>query len=433
MGIFDKLFSSEQSKLEDNVEELQKEIAALTNRRDILLKKIREIKNEYDEALDDLEKEREEIEKKRMMIESFDDAKLQLMRHQIIDEIYKQSIFFESRVLRDIRENFDKYSLEEIKSILTPSKYAHRGRKIFDYMETIILPQYTFVSIADEYLKLCVKDLVRQMESLDWETLRVQIVSVIKKVEVCGMHNNVEIPKQFEEDLFQMLEAKYLVVQKQLRVKEAEREERRAQKDFEAAIKRANKKQEETQKMLERKQQQLTIQKSEDKILKLKGEIDALKSALKEVEEEKLRAMSMAQLTKSGYVYIISNVGSFGEGVYKIGMTRRLDPMERILELSNASVPFPFDVHAFIYSDDAPALESYLHRLFDKNKVNVVNFRKEYFRVSIQDIKKAIKEKGYNVDFIEEPLAMQYKESIIAKENQSVDDSGIQTHISISE
>lgn len=209
---------------------------------------------------------------------------------------------------------------------------------------------------------------------------------------------------------------KYLVVQKQLHMKEAEREERQAQKDFEAAIKRANKKQEEARKMLERKQQQLAIQVSEDKILKLKGEIDALKSALKEAEEEKQRAISMAQLTKSGYVYIISNVGSFGEGVYKIGMTRRLDPMERILELSNASVPFPFDVHAFIYSEDAPALESYLHRLFDKNKVNVVNFRKEYFRVSIQDIKNAIKERGYNVDFIDEPLAMQYKESIIAKE-----------------
>ena len=93
MGIFDKLFSSEQSKLKNNVEELQKEIAALTNHRDILLKKIRKIKNEYDEALDDLEEKREEIEKKRMMIESFDDAQLQLMRHQIIDEIYKQSTF----------------------------------------------------------------------------------------------------------------------------------------------------------------------------------------------------------------------------------------------------------------------------------------------------------------------------------------------------
>jgi len=146
-----------------------------------------------------------------------------------------------------------------------------------------------------------------------------------------------------------------------------------------------------------------------------------LKLALKEAEEERQRAMSMAQQTKSGYVYIISNVGSFGNGVYKIGMTRRLDPMERVLELSNASVPFPFDVHAFIFSEDAPALEAHLHRTFDKNKVNVVNFRKEYFRVSLQEIKNEIAAKGYDVDFIEEPLAIQYKESISSKDvSQSI-------------
>lgn len=205
MAIFNKLFPSEQSKLKTNVEELQKEIVALTNRRDNLLKEIQKFKDEYDEVLDDLEVKKKEVEKKKMMIESFDDAQLQLMRHQIIDEIYKQATFFESSVLRDIRENFDKYSLEEIKSILTPSKYAHFG-SVFDFMETIILPQYTFISIADKYLKLCVKDLTKQMKSLDWETLRVQIVSIIKEVEICGMHHNVEIPKQFEEDLFQMLD-----------------------------------------------------------------------------------------------------------------------------------------------------------------------------------------------------------------------------------
>lgn len=414
MGILDKLFPSEEHKLKSQIEELKNEITILTSRRDAILKETQKAKEDYDEALNDYEHEKRKVEDKRKMLNAFDEAKLQLMRHQIISEIFQQSTYFESDTLRAVRENFDKYSLEEIKTILSPSKYARRS--ILDFMETIMLPQHTFIEIADEYLKLCVKDLIRQMKSLDWETLRTQILAVIKKVEICGLHHNVEIPERFEKDLFQMLEAKYLVIQKQIQIKEAEKEERQAQKDYEAAIRRANKKQEQAEKMLERKQQQLAIQQSEDKIQKLKEEIEALKFALKEAEDEKQRAMSMAQQTKSGYVYIISNVGSFGEGVYKIGMTRRLDPMERVLELSNASVPFPFDVHAFIYSKDAPALETHLHRVFDKNKVNAVNFRKEYFRVSLHDIKNAIAQKGYDVDFIDEPLAMQYKESIIAKQ-----------------
>ena len=130
-----------------------------------------------------------------------------------------------------------------------------------------------------------------------------------------------------------------------------------------------------------------------------------------EAKELRERAISMAQQTKSGYVYIISNIGSFGQNIYKIGMTRRLDPMERILELSNASVPFPFDVHAFIFSNDAPALEAELHRVFDDRKVNSVNYRKEYYRVTLDEIKAVVNEKGIQAEFIEEPDAFQYRES----------------------
>lgn len=90
---------------------------------------------------------------------------------------------------------------------------------------------------------------------------------------------------------------------------------------------------------------------------------------MKEAEERGQRIISMAQQTRRGWVYIISNIGSFGEGVYKIGLTRRLDPMERVYELGDASVPFPFDVHAFIFSEDAPVLETALHQAFDKYKV----------------------------------------------------------------
>ncbi len=121
---------------------------------------------------------------------------------------------------------------------------------------------------------------------------------------------------------------------------------------------------------------------------------------------------------KAGYVYIISNIGAFGEDVYKIGMTRRLDPMERISELSGASVPFKFDVHAMIFSDDAPKLEATLHKQFETNKLNQVNGRKEFFKIKLNEIKKVINEfHDKSVEFIDIPEAQQYRETLILINN----------------
>lgn len=119
------------------------------------------------------------------------------------------------------------------------------------------------------------------------------------------------------------------------------------------------------------------------------------------------------QNAKAGYVYIISNVGSFGDGVYKIGMTRRLEPMDRVDELGDASVPFTFDVHALIFSEDAPALESKLHQHFSKNRINKLNNRKEFFKADIQEIESVIR-KHYDkvVDLIKDAPAEQYRESL---------------------
>lgn len=108
--------------------------------------------------------------------------------------------------------------------------------------------------------------------------------------------------------------------------------------------------------------------------------------------------MSLAQQTRSGHVYVISNIGSFGTHVYKIGMTRRLDPMDRIWELSDASVPFDFDVHAIIYTDDAPGLESELHERFADRRINIVNERKEFFHVTIEEIAKVVRERCGDIE-----------------------------------
>ena len=107
--------------------------------------------------------------------------------------------------------------------------------------------------------------------------------------------------------------------------------------------------------------------------------------------EEKKRKLSQAELTKTGHVYIISNIGSFGEDIYKIGMTRRLEPMDRVKELGDASVPFPFDVHGMIRTTDAPKLENALHKLFDQKRINLENNRKEFFNVTIEEIQDSLK------------------------------------------
>ena len=127
-------------------------------------------------------------------------------------------------------------------------------------------------------------------------------------------------------------------------------------------------------------------QEYQEKLGRLNLELQQKDEKLREAEEKE-REISNAQLTRAGTVYIISNIGSFGEEVFKIGMTRRRDPMDRIWELGGASVPFDFDVHAMINTEDAPALEQLLHKAFDDLRINKVNYRKEFFRLPLERIR----------------------------------------------
>jgi len=141
--------------------------------------------------------------------------------------------------------------------------------------------------------------------------------------------------------------------------------------------------------------------------------LEEVKSQYSELEKEEKVVDYREQNAKAGYVYIISNIGAFGENLFKIGMTRRLEPLERIDELGDASVPFSFDVHALIFSDNAPSLEAKIHEHFYKDRVNKLNNRKEFFRANINDIEKVVKEHYNNVvDIVKEPPAEQYRESL---------------------
>lgn len=113
---------------------------------------------------------------------------------------------------------------------------------------------------------------------------------------------------------------------------------------------------------------------------------------------------------RAGYVYVISNVGSFGENIVKIGMTRRLDPMDRVRELGDASVPFNFDVHALLFSEDAVGVETALHRHSEKAKINLVNNRREFFYTNPSEVKQVLSRIDGNIlEYNEEAEAEQYR------------------------
>lgn len=140
-------------------------------------------------------------------------------------------------------------------------------------------------------------------------------------------------------------------------------------------------------------------------------EVERLKARLAEAEG-KQRALSQAQLTKAGHIYVISNIGSFGENVFKIGMTRRLQPRDRIAELGDASVPFPFDVHMMISCTDAPSLENALHREFHKHRLNKVNPRKEFFRLDLETLRQFVEQRHGKVQYVADAEALQYRQSL---------------------
>jgi len=198
--------------------------------------------------------------------------------------------------------------------------------------------------------------------------------------------------------------------EEQRRIKERIREEERAQKEFERAARESQKEEEALRKAMDRAQREVERASADQRTL-LEQQLQQLTEKLRLAEEKNQRALSMAQQTRTGHVYVISNVGSFGGDIYKIGMTRRLEPHDRVRELGDASVPFEFDVHAMIPSQDAPALEFLLHRLFVDRQVNKVNPRKEFFKVSLHEIKAAVERHGIQASWTLAAEAREYHET----------------------
>ena len=181
--------------------------------------------------------------------------------------------------------------------------------------------------------------------------------------------------------------------EEQRRIQEQIREEEKARREYERAMQEAERDEAALKKALEQAHREVEQATAAERA-KLDQQIAQLTQKLTEAEARNQRAKSMAEQTRAGHVYVISNVGAFGEEVFKIGMTRRLEPEDRIWELSSASVPFEYDIHAMIYSENAPELERLLHECFEDLRMNKVNYRKEFFRLPLVRIREFVETKG---------------------------------------
>jgi hypothetical protein len=199
--------------------------------------------------------------------------------------------------------------------------------------------------------------------------------------------------------------------EEQQRIREQMREEEKARREYERAMREAVMEEDMLRKAMAKAQEQAQQATAEQKA-KYEQQLSDLAAKLKEAEEKNQRAISMAQQTRRGHVYIISNIGSFGENVYKIGLTRRLEPQDRIDELGDSSVPFQFDVHAMLFSEDAPALESRLHKHFVTMQVNKINHRKEFFRVDLKHVREEIEKLGLPAKWTMTAAATEYRETL---------------------
>lgn len=291
------------------------------------------------------------------------------------------------------------------------------GKKMVKDMQKLLLR--AFNSECDE--------VIDRVTYANIELSEKRINTSFEAVSKLGRVMNISITRQYlkakMEELFLAFEYKQKKQEEKEEQKELRaqlREEQKLQKEIEEARKKVQKEQKHYQNALDSINKQLLNatedqkadleHKKEELILQL-GEID---KNLKDIDYREANA-------KAGYVYIISNIGAFGENVYKIGMTRRLDPQERIDELGDASVPFDFDIHAMIFSENAPALEAALHKAFENKKLNMVNHRREFFKVTLEEIKAVVKENfDKSVEFIDVPEAEQYRTSLKIKEQSPI-------------
>ncbi|WJK12228.1 DUF4041 domain-containing protein [Pseudomonas fluorescens] len=281
--------------------------------------------------------------------------------------------------------------------------------------------------LVNDMIKLVIRSFNNEsdycVDNVKFDNVELGEKRILKSFETCnrlGKIMDVEISRRYLNLKLDELHLAYeFQIKKQEEKEEAKRirEELREQQKLEQEIRAAREKIAKERKHfttalrdLQARLEKADSEEEQNVLLKKLAEIEASRA---ELESEENLIDYREKNAKAGYVYVISNVGAFGEGVYKIGMTRRLEPMDRVDELGDASVPFWFDVHAMVFSDNAPALEAKLHERFAAGRLNKVNGRKEFFRADISEIESVIRGNfDAAVEVTHEAPAEQYRESL---------------------
>ncbi len=270
----------------------------------------------------------------------------------------------------------------ELQNILSSLKYG-KCEEAIEAVKSMCLKYLAIATEGNQSIAPTVKKFIGEIEYLFIEAVKIEYEYYVQK-------------ERIKEE--------------QRAIREQMRQEAEERKELEKQRKRIEKEEQKFQNEIENVKVQLENSTDEQQQILL-ARIRELEEQINGIAKQKEQIASLEN-GKAGHVYIISNIGSFGDDVYKIGMTRRIDPMDRVKELGDASVPFPFDVHGMIFSDDAVGLENHLHKLFNNCRVNKINLRKEFFRVSLDEIEKIVAEKFPSAEFKKTALAEQYRQSL---------------------
>lgn len=412
----------------ERIDQETRQLQALKTNADKLGAFVRAAKKQAEQYKTLLESQKSQIDERQGLLDNLLgtldlysrlDEYTQLGHFEMPDYLYETSERFQVEI-KAIRDG-QKALISEKKAITYPDTIEVRGDKAFDkkVLDGQIRLLLATFNINCDFLigKVNPGNYARTLEQIEKQAnaLEKSVADlhcgfssdyVQLKFKECRLQYQYKLKKQEEQE-------------EQRLIREQMREEERARREYEAAVRKADEEERVYQEMLERARRQLELA-TEDERQAAEARIAELESQLADAESRGERAKSLAEQTRRGHVYVISNIGSFGEHIYKIGLTRRLDPMDRVKELGDASVPFTFDVHAIIYSDDAPEMESELHRRFSHHRVNAVNLRKEFFRVDLGRIREAVEEiSGGEADFRMTVVAEEYFETRRLREDHA--------------
>lgn len=416
---------------------LSKRKKIVTKTETVYVKPSREVMKEFsDHELEKVIKEIDKAEKQKASVEK----KTQSMSKLYASMKYALEVFH----LPDASKSTVEAALRAVdEELLTPypdlkcltvqslKKLFQENQKNIKALTDEYEARYTTKNLAAIY-KLMVMAMTAEMKIILTELKHGQLEPAIEKVQkmtakymTIASDGNQTIVRtlsrfigQLEGLYIESVKIEYDYYVKLERAKEEQRalreqmhQEAEERKRLEAEKRKVEAEEKKYQQEMDRVQEQLSTATEERELDMLRRRLAELTAQMEAVETKKEEIVTL-QNGKAGTVYIISNVGSFGDQVFKIGMTRRLEPQDRVNELGDASVPFPFDVHSFIFSDDAVALETELHHRLNSRRVNKVNLRKEFFRVSLDELEALVSGIDPSAPFQRTMLAEQYHQSI---------------------